>query len=80
MSQTEAHLQSGDTITTDDICSMAGRLIGRHGREALEIAGYFAEENRLLGDDDRAAAWQAVQSLVADIIAGCTLPDRSTVH
>jgi hypothetical protein len=80
MSHTDANLQSQNAITADDICSMAGRLIGRHGREALEIAGYFAEENRLMGDDGRAAAWRAVQSLVADIIAGCTLPDRSTVH
>lgn len=80
MSHPDTDTPSELTITADDICSMAGRLIGRHGREALDIAGYFAEENRLLGDDDRAAAWQAVQSLVADIIAGCTLPDRSTVH
>ena len=80
MSHPDTNTPSEITITADDICSMAGRLIGRHGRDALEIAGYFAEESRLLGDADRAAGWQAVQSLVADIIAGCTAPERATVH
>ena len=80
MSQTETHSQSDDAITTDDICSMAGRLIGRHGRQALEISDYFAEECRILGDDERAAGWRAVHSLVADIFASGRAQERATVH
>jgi hypothetical protein len=80
MSHSETTIQADETITADDICSMAGRLIGRHGRNALEIAGYFAEESRLLGDGGRAAGWRAVQSLVADIFASGRPQDRLTVN
>jgi hypothetical protein len=80
MSQTETDLHPDDTITADDICSMAGRLIGSHGRQALEIAEYFAEENRLLGHEDQPEGWRAVRSLVSDILAGGRPLKRATVH
>lgn len=80
MPHVETLPQADTAITADDICSMAGRLIGQHGRAALEIAGYFAEESRLMGDDAHSVGWQAVRSLIADILAGCTAPDRATLH
>lgn len=80
MSHSDTNPGSEPAITADDVCSTAGRLIGRHGREALEIARFLAEENRLSGDSDRAAAWHAVGSLVADILAVPRLQDRTAVH
>lgn len=80
MSHSDTTNASDDAITTEDICSMAGRLIGRHGRQALEISDYFAEECRILGDDGRAAGWRAVHSLVADIFASGRAQERAMVH
>ena len=80
MSQIETVASESTRFTVDDMCHMAIKLIARHGADAAGIADYFARECRILGDDTRAEAWDAVQYLVADILAGQPLETNPTLH
>lgn len=43
---------------------MARVLEGRHGGQAAEVADFFALEHRMIGDVDRAVAWEGVASVL----------------
>ena len=80
MSQIGTETSRQSAFSVHDLYNMAAKLISRHGAEAEGIAGYFAEEHRILGDADRASAWQAVQALVSDILSGEDFVPTLSVH
>lgn len=80
MSQIETQSSHQSAFSVHDLYNMAAKMISRHGADAQGIAGYFAEEHRILGDVDRASAWQAVQSLIADILSGEDFVPTMSVH
>lgn len=80
MPHTDTVSGAQDPITADDICAMAGRLIGLHGAAARSVADFLAEEHRILGDGARETAWRAVGSVIADILDCSLLPIGPTVH
>ena len=80
MSQIETVASESTRFTVNDMCQMAIKLIARHGSDAAGIADYFSKECRILGDGTRAEAWDAVQSLVADMLAGQPLETNPTLH
>lgn len=80
MSQIETQTTHPCAFSVHDLYNMAAKLISHHGAEAAGVAGYFAEEHRILGDADRARAWQAVQSLVSDILSGEDFVPTLSVH
>ena len=80
MSQIETVAPESVRFTVNDMCQMAIKLIARHGADAVGIADYFSKECRILGDETRAEAWDAVQTLAEDILSGQPLATNPTLH
>ena len=80
MSRIATRARPHRAISAADVCTMAGRLIVCYGSAAFEVASYHVEENRILGDRERAVAWRAVCVIVAAVLSGSMPAAAPTVH
>lgn len=62
-----------DLPTKNEIQAMAGVLTRRYGVRASEVAGHFAGEHEIIGDNARASIWDAVCAELAQMAAPQTL-------
>lgn len=80
MSHSGTQLSQIRVPAAHNICQMAGRLIGKHGQSAARVARYLAEEQRILGDIRAHCAWQAVGSVVDDLLNGYAVTAKPSLH
>ncbi len=80
MSHSGTQSSSNKTPAAHNICQMAGQLVGKHGLSAPRVARYLAEEQRILGDSRAHCAWQAVGSVVDDLLNGYTVTAKPSLH
>lgn len=67
-------------ISPKDLHTIAVKLLNRHGTVALSFADHAVNELEALGECERADAWRALKSVLADVVAG-RLSDRGlTIH
>jgi hypothetical protein len=67
-------------ITPKDLHTLAKRLVNRHGPVALTYADKAVSELEANGDQERADAWRALRSVVADVLEGRLRAGPITIH
>jgi hypothetical protein len=67
-------------IKAGDVYLMAVKLLARHGSAACDVAAFSEKEHALRGDTMREAAWKAVHSTLADMLANRLPLDGVRIH
>jgi hypothetical protein len=62
-------------ITASDIHSLALFMVESHGPKALGLADRAVDEMRALNEPESTECWEALRSVVADMLAGRIGPE-----
>ena len=63
-----------------DVMTMAALLVNKHGKHAINVADFMAQEHTAYKDFARAQAWIAVTSVANDLLAGRMSQHRFLIH
>jgi hypothetical protein len=63
-----------------DVITMASLLVGKHGKYAIDVAGFMAREQAAYKDHVRQQAWHAVISVANDMLSGKMLLHKLMIH
>ncbi len=81
MKQTQVSFaRSSAPLGASDVMTMAALLVGKHGKHAIDVAGFMAQEHAAYKDHARAQAWHAVISVANDMLAGRMQKRRFLIH
>lgn len=67
-------------IRAHDVYGMAVKLLARHGPAARDLAAFAEAEHDIRGDQQRRAAWRAVESTVSDMLSRRLDVSGITIH
>lgn len=67
-------------ISPKDLHTIAVKLVDRHGAIALSFAERAVSELDAAGEIERADAWRALKSVLADVLAGRLSARGLSIH
>jgi hypothetical protein len=67
-------------ITPTDLAQIAWMLVDRHGGDARIYAARAVDEMEQQGDEKRAGAWRALESVIEDALTGRLSRANVTTH
>lgn len=81
MKQTQASFAPSSTpLGPVDVTRMAALLIDKHGKHAVDVADFMANEYAAYKDLSRQMAWCAVISVANDMLDGRLYQHRLSIH
>ncbi len=73
-------MQRQSRITPEDLAEIAWMLVDRHGGKAAVYAAQAVGEMEAQGDEKRAGAWRALESVIGDALSGRLPREGVTTH